>query len=154
MPAAGTWPMPAQEPQVGSETVRAGGEEIGEQALARHRLEDAVAAREDDEGDRRMHALAADDARSPPHMSCHEPLVHEPTMTCSIAVPATSLTGTTRSGEPGSATSGSMRAQIELDLLVVLARRGRRRSGRQSASRPRSGEVRARHLVATGRRWW
>ena len=39
-------------------------------------------------------------------MSCHEPLVHEPTITCSTAVPATSSTGTTRSGEPGSATRG------------------------------------------------
>ena len=39
-------------------------------------------------------------------MSCQEPLVHEPTMTCSTAVPATSSTGTTWSGEPGSATSG------------------------------------------------
>jgi len=41
-------------------------------------------------------------------MSCHDPFVHEPTVTCSIGVPATSSTGTTLSGELGSATSGVM----------------------------------------------
>jgi len=103
-PAAGTWPMPAHEPHVDSDTV-APAASRSVSSLRAHRLEDLVAARKQDERDRRVHAAAPDDVVTEA-MSYHEPLVQEPTITCSTCVPATSSMGTTRSGEPGSATSG------------------------------------------------
>src|SRR2546425_9096210 len=51
--------------------------------------------------------------------SSHEPFVQEPTITCSIFVPSTSPTGTTRSGEPGSATRSEEHTS-ELQSLAYL----------------------------------
>ena len=68
-------------------------------------------------------------------MSCHEPLVHEPTVTCSIGVPATSSTGTTLSGEPGSATSGAM-AERSSSIWSSYSASSSAAIGRQSCPRP------------------
>ena len=85
----------------------AGGEQVGEQPLARHRLEDAVAAREDHERDRRMHLPAAHDADHRRTCRATSRWCRSRPSPARSRVPATSLTGTTRSGEPGSATSGT-----------------------------------------------
>jgi hypothetical protein len=68
-------------------------------------------------------------------MSCHEPFVHEPTATCSIGVPATSSTGTTRSGEPGSATSGVI-ADRSSSIWSSYSASSSACAGRQSPPRP------------------
>ncbi len=72
--------------------------------------------------------------------------MQEPTMTCSISSPSTSDTGTTRSGDPGMATSGS-RLERSSSIRSSYSASASGASGRQSASRPRSAEVLARRLV-------
>ena len=61
--------------------------------------------------------------------------MQEPTATCSITVPATSSTGTTRSGEPGSATSGPI-AERSSSIWSSYAASASGAAGRQSSGRP------------------
>ena len=62
--------------------------------------------------------------------------MHEPTITCSTAVPATSFTGTTRSGEPGSATSGTIADRSSSNWSSYVASSSGT-AARQSSPRPR-----------------
>ena len=68
-------------------------------------------------------------------MSCHDPFVQEPTITCSMAVPATSSTGTTLSGDPGSATSG-VTAERSSSICASYSASSSACAGRQSSPRP------------------
>src|SRR5216117_1498113 len=134
-PAAGTWPMPAHEPHVDSDTVApAASRSVSSpsRAMVSRILWLPGNRTNDTDGcTRRPLMTSVTDA-----MSYHEPLVQEPTITCSTWVPATSSTGTTRSGEPGSATSGvSVERSSSISSSYVASSSGA--SGRQSSPRPR-----------------
>ena len=139
--------MPAQEPHVDSETWRPprGGRPASPSRAIVSRIRWLPG--KSDERDRRRARAGRAARRRPTHMSSHEPFVHEPTMTCSIGVPSTSPTGTTRSGRAGQRDERLERREVELDLVVVRRRRRPAASGRQSSSRPEAREVLARDLV-------
>jgi hypothetical protein len=107
VPAAGTWPMPAHEPQVGSDTVAPvasrSASSPSRAIVSRMRWLPGNTTNEIEGCTCRSRTTPTTEA-----MSCQEPFVQEPTITWSMGVPATSSTGTTRSGEPGSATSGTI----------------------------------------------
>ena len=136
VPVAGTCPMPAQEPQVGSETLapaaRRSASRPSRAITSRMRwlpgktTRDTVGA-----------TCLPRSAWLTAHMSSHELFVQEPTTTCSMGVPATSATGTTRSGEPGSATRGSS-APRSTSISSSYSASGSAAIGCQSPSRPRS----------------
>src|SRR5262249_22600554 len=94
VPVAGTWPMPAQEPHVGSETFApAASRSVRSPSRAmtsRMRWLPGKTTKETVDATWRPCS-----AWGTAHMSSHELLVQEPTTTCSIGVPATSRTGTT-----------------------------------------------------------
>src|SRR5215471_13378111 len=77
-PAAGTWPIPAHEPHVGSDTVApARKRSVSNPSLAivsRIRWLPGKSTNEIEGCTRRPRRTSVTDA-----MSCHEPLVHEPT---------------------------------------------------------------------------
>ena len=73
------------------------------------------------------------------HMSSHEEFVHEPTMTWSMAVPATSRAGTTLSGEAGRATSGSSEPRSSA-ISSSYSASASAASGCQLSSRPSSAK--------------
>jgi hypothetical protein len=99
--------MPAHDPHVGSDTVAPlasrSASNPSRAIVSRIRWLPGNTTNAIDGCTRRSRTMPTTEA-----MSCQEPFVHEPTITCSTGVPATSSTGTTRSGEPGSATSGPM----------------------------------------------
>jgi hypothetical protein len=99
--------MPAHAPHVGSDTVApAASRSVSSPSRAmvwRMRWLPGKSTKETDGWTRRPRTTSVTEA-----MSCHDPLVQEPTATCSTGVPATASMGTTRSGEPGRATSGPM----------------------------------------------
>ena len=134
-PLAGTWPMPAQEPQLGSETSAPAASKSASNPsraiVSRMRWLPGKSTNETEECTRWPSSTPCTEA-----MSCQEPFVHEPTITCSTAVPATSSTGTTRSGEPGSATSGTI-VDRSSSSCSSYAASSSGTAGRQSSPRPR-----------------
>ncbi len=133
-PAAGTWPIPAHEPHVDSDTVApAASRSVSSPSRAIvSRIRWLPGKRtKDTEGCTRWprSTSVTDD------ISCHEPFVHEPTITCSTWVPATSSMGTTRSGEPGSATSGVILERSSSSWSSYSASSSGA-AGRQSPGRP------------------
>ena len=128
--------MPAQAPQVGSEIVAPAASRVASSPsraiTSRMRWLPGKTTKETDGA-----TVRPSSTRVTACMSSHEELVQEPTMTCSISSPSTSDTGTTRSGDPGIATSGS-RLERSSSIRSSYSASTSGASGRQSASRPRS----------------
>jgi hypothetical protein len=127
--------MPAQAPHVGSEmdapAARSSVRMPSRDMISRTRLEPGKTTKDSESATRSPRMV-----RATAHMSSHDELVHEPTMTCSTAVPATSPTGTTLSGEEGRATSGSS-AERSSSICSSYSASASAASGFQSFSRPR-----------------
>ncbi len=133
-PEAGTCPMPAHAPQVGSEMLAPAASRVvsrpSRAITSRIRLLPGKTTKVQEGAMRRPSST-----RVTACMSSQEELVHDPTMTCSTGSPSTSETGTTRSGEPGRATSGSS-ASRSSSMRSSYSASGSGPSGRHSASRP------------------
>ncbi len=126
--------------------IGARGQQVGEQALARHHLEDAVAAREDDEGHRRRHLLAAQRVASPPTCPPTSCSCTSRPSTCSMGVPATSDDRHHAVGRAGQRDQRLERPRSTSISVVVLGV-GIGGDRLPVALAPEQPEVLARHLV-------
>src|SRR5262245_11679005 len=136
VPVAGTCPMPAHEPHVGSETLAPAASRSAStpsRAMTSRMRWLPGNTTNDTDGATCLPRSAWLTA----HMSSHELFVHDPTTTCSIGVPATSATGTTASGEPGIATSGSIVPRSS-SICSSYSASASAASGCHSLSRPSS----------------